>query len=240
VQSWMKSAARGSQERRREAMLHLIRGGDSVVPVLNQGLSDGDHQIVSLAQTLLPIMQGGPVVNGLRLTLDPGRVELSPGQQRIITVNYSNVSDQPVRVVTGASTWGDNVVSAAAWEVRPVSINAEGKTTLGEALPTVLPFGFGQLREGESAPQPLTRVTQAFAQTAIAVSLRVEKVQVDGKDVTRLLFPHGHVDLAAATQYQLRVRFECPGPRADQRRLIDAQYWMGGRLVSNEILLDVK
>ena len=236
----LKTAARGSQERRRESMLRLIRGGPAVVPALETALSSDDHQDVSLAQTLLPLMRGGPAVNGLRLSLEPEAVELKPEQRRIISVNFSNVSDQPMRIVTGASTWGDNVVSSSAWEVRPINVDENGKATPGAALPTVLPFGFGQPKEGDARPQPLVRVAPAFAQAPIAVPLRLEKVQVDGKDVLRLFFAQGHVDLTAATRYSLRVKFECPGPRADQRGLVDAQYWGGGRLVSNEMILEIR
>jgi len=38
----------------------------------------------------------------------------------------------------------------------------------------------------------------------------------------------------------MRVRFECPGPRPDQQRLIDDNYWAGGQLMSNEMTLVVK
>jgi len=237
----MKTAARGSQERRRESMLRLVRGGDAVMPALETALSSDDHQDVSLAKTLLPILRGGPAVNGLRLSLESGVIELKPDQQRIVSVNFSNVSDQPMRIVSGASSWGDNVVSSSAWEVRPVLVGENGRTSAGEPLATVLPFGFGQPKPGDSAPQPLVRVAPAFGQVAIAVTLRLEKIQIDGKDVLRLFFSQGHVDLSpAATRYSLGVKFECPGPRADQKGLIDAQYWAGGRLASNEIILEIR
>jgi hypothetical protein len=56
----------------------------------------------------------------------------------------------------------------------------------------------------------------------------------------RLKFAHGYVVLDGAAKYSVRVHFDCPGPRADQLRLLAANYWRGGQLVSNEITLIVK
>jgi len=72
------------------------------------------------------------------------------------------------------------------------------------------------------------------------VQIELERSTVDGQEQRRLKFPHGFVPLPGPGRYAVRVTFACPGPRPDQTRLIEANYWGGGQLVSNEITLIVK
>ena len=232
----IKRAARGSQESRRAAYLELLKSPDSVRPQLLATLTSDDREEGALARTLLPLTIGGPVVNGLRLGLDPETIELPAGEKRILTVHFANLTETPIRIVTGLSTWGDNVRASAAYDVRPL---ADPKKP-GAPLATVLPNGYGEHKKGELAPLPVVNVAPDFSTLPVAVELSVEKISVDGKDVLRLKFPHGHVDLPGAGKYGLRCTFACPGPRADQDRLIEQNFWRGGQLVSNEVVVDVK
>ena len=95
------------------------------------------------------------------------------------------------------------------------------------------------MRKGERLV-PLVRPVPRVESTPLAIEVRVEKATADGKGQWRLVFPYGYVVLDGPGTYTMRVRFACPGPRPDQRELLDAGYWRGGQLVSNAIELVVK
>ncbi len=233
---WIKKAAKGSKEARRQAFESLLAAGDSARPQLLSALGDAEREVAAVARTLLALCGGGPAVNNLRLVLEPAKLELSPGGKRMLSVNFANLAAQEMKVVTGRTNWGDNVQAAAAFDVRPQPA-AAGKSS--PALPTTLPLAYGKPGLQESPPAPLVRTISAHGALPVAVEVRLETISLDGKNLLRLFFPHGHVDLPGPGAYAVRVYFDCPGPRPEQTRLLE-NYWKGGQLVSNAITLTVK
>ena len=244
----VRKAARGSQEARSDAKQKLLAGGDSVRNYLSSLTTSDEHLTATLARTLLPLFNGGPAVQDLRLSLEPAALAMTPGDMRNITVNFVNLSTDDMRIVTGQSAWGENVLAAGAYEVRAVSAtrddNGEKKTAAkgaaAELLPSIMPAEYGKARTAGGSALPLVGSAPGMGMLPIAVSIELEKFTADGKELRRLKLPHGHVVLPGPGKYALRARFACPGPRPDQQRLIDAHYWGGGQLVSNEIILVVK
>ena len=233
---WIHKAANGSRNAREEAYAKLIAAGDCARPELIQAASSSDRETATVGRTLLPLTGGGPAVNGLRLTLEPAAQTLKAGDRKLITVNYVNLTNQDIRLVTGTSALGDNVLSAAAYEVSAIS--DDGKRS--QVLATVLPGSFGDAVANGSSPLPINRVVPNLSLLPITVDVEVENVVIDGKPELRLKFPHGYVALPGSGKYNVRVRFSGPGPRQDQTRLIEANYWAGGQLVSNPVEFTIK
>ena len=92
----------------------------------------------------------------------------------------------------------------------------------------------------KARPLPLIRTVPALDVVELAVEVQLERTTADGKDVLRLKFPHGYIVVEKGQTYSLRVHFDCPGPRPDQRRLLEENYWAGGQLISNEIAVKVE
>jgi len=242
IARWIQKAGKGGQDARREALDKLFAAGDSARAQLQVAALSQEREVAAAARTVLPLTGGGPAVNALRLILEPASVTLQPGERRQVTVNLANLSGQELKVVVGQSTWGENVLAAAAYEVRfmgPESEQGAGKHGTRAPEATVLPKEYGVPQPGASKPLPLVREVPAWSATPLPVELALERATVDGKEQTRLKFPHGHIDLPQPGKYSLRAHFDCPGPRPGQQRLLDANYWRGGQLVSNEIVLIV-
>ena len=234
---WIKQAARGSQEARHKAYKKILASGEEGHLQLRALLENSERELAALARTLLPLTGGGPIVNGLRLVLSPEKMDLHVGELKNITVSLANVSPTDIKAVTGASVWGDNIQAASAYELRPVSGLAKDRLEARQApLPVSMPDSYGAVRAGDAPLLPLIRVVPNFGVLSQAVELHLQNI--DGK--LRLTFPTGYIDLPGLGRYNLRVRFDCPGPRANQKRLIDENYWAGGQLVSNDIVLDIQ
>jgi hypothetical protein len=231
VSEWIRKASRGSQEARREAYAKLIAAGDYARAELISECQNGDRDMAVVAQTVLPLITGGPAVNGLRLGLEPGLLEIDSTEPKNLQVNFTNLSKYELRVVTGSAAHGDVVLAASAYEIRPLSAGAKIGKVEGAPLPTVLPVEYGAAIAGSS---PLPQVRSVAAMTVSPLTIRIE---LEGK---RLKFPHGFVELPGLGRYAIRVKFACPGPRPDQERLIASNLWGGGQLVSNDIELVVK
>jgi hypothetical protein len=243
--SLVKKAARGSQEARRDAMQKLLAGGEGVKMYLSSMTTSDEHDVMTLARTLLPLFNGGPAVKELRLSLEPLTLAMTPGDLRNLTVNFANLSTSDMRIVTGQSAWGENVLAAGAYEIRQLSgedgeKKAAAKGTVIAALPSIMPADYGKPRTEGGSPLPLIASAHAMSLMPLTVGIELEKFAADGKELRRVKFPHGHIVLPGPGKYALRVRFAGPGPRPDQQRLIDAHYWGGGQLVSNDIVLLVK
>ncbi len=234
---WIRRAARGSEESRRENKLKLLAAGDSVREDLVNWSKTGEHETAALARMMLPLLSGGPVVNDVRLVMEPTVLPLCIGEMRNLTVNFANLSGDDIRIVTGQSAWGENLLASGAYELRPAE--AAGKAPAAN-IPAVLPQNYGRPKTAGSAPLPLVGVAPAMSMLPIAVGIELEKITLDGKDQIRLKFPHGHFIIPGPGKYILRAKFAGPGPRPDQQRLIDQHYWGGGQLVSNEIVLQIK
>jgi len=242
ISLWIKKAGTGSHDTRREAFAKLLAAGDAARVQLLQALSSPEREIAAVARTLLPLTGGGAAVNGVRLILEPGMLTIKEGERRNVTVNLANLSEHEINVVTGQAAWGDNLQAAAAYEMRAQSPVGAGAKKAGEApaAPTVLPQAYGQAPAGSARPLPLVRTAPALGTVALAVEVQLERATVDGKEALRLKFPHGYIVVGKGQAYSLRAHFDCPGPRPDQRRLMDANYWAGGQLVSNEIVVKVE
>lgn len=243
--SLVKKAARGSQEARRDAMQKLLAGGEGVKMYLSSLTTSDEHDVATLARTLLPLFNGGPAVKELRLSLEPLTLAMTPGDIRNLTVNFANLSTNSMRIVTGQSAWGENVLAAGAYEIRQLSGDdgdkkAAAKSAAAAPLPSIMPADYGKPRTEGGSALPLIATAHDMSLMPLTVGIELEKFAADGKELRRVKFPHGHVVLPGPGKYALRVRFACPGPRPDQQRLIDAHYWGGGQLVSNDIVLLVK
>jgi hypothetical protein len=236
VAQWIHKAANGSRKARNEAFANLIAAGDSARSELLLAASSDDRETANVGRTLLPLTMGGPAVNGLRLSLEPTKQLLKIGERKMLTVNHVNLAERDIRVVTGTAAMGDNILSAAAYEVFPIT----DKSASAQALATVLPSTFGATIAGGGSPLPVIRVVPNLSVLPLTVDVTVENVMLDGKPELRLNFPHGYVALPGPGKYSVRVRFSGPGPRVDQQRLIDANYWGGGQLVSNTVELEIK
>lgn len=246
---WIRKAAKGSHHASREAFDRLLAAGDGARPQLVAAASSRESESAAIAHTLLPLTGGGPAVNGLRLRLEPEAVTLKPGERRVLTVQFANLTGREMKVVTGQAAWGDNVLAAAAYEARFLCIGQtcpdhevcdDCRQRARPPAPTVLPQAYGAAQAGAAKPLPLVRAVPALGTTPLPVEIQLESATVDGKEQLRLKFPHGHIALSETGKYDVRVHFDCPGPRADQQRLLDANYWRGGQLTSNRIILAVK
>jgi len=239
---WIKKAAKGSQKAKRDASAKLLAAGDAARSELLSALSSDEEDVAAVARTLLPLTGGGPAVNKLRLALEPGVLEVQSGDIRNVVVHFANLSDADMRFVLGQSAWGETIEAATSYRVRAMV----GKTASDEArdaapvLPATLPKDYGKPRTEGSASLPLIRTAPNLGTLPVAVRIEIEKGTVDGKENRLLKLPHGVIPLPGPGRYGVRVLFECPGPRPDQQKLIDANYWGGGRLISNEIVLVVK
>ncbi|MCY3023897.1 MAG: hypothetical protein NTW87_33375, partial [Planctomycetota bacterium] len=247
---WIKQAGTGSRNTRRESFARLLAAGDSARPQLLTASSSADREVANAARTLAALTGGGHAVNGLRLILEPASLALKDGEKRVLTVQLANLTDRDIRVVTGQGAWGEVVRAASGYEVRvqgPMTGSESGGTGASgysaakqPPLPTVLPKTYGVPSEGSGPPLPLVRVVPSFGTLPLAVEVELERATVAGKDVRRLKFPHGYIVLEGSEKYSVRVHFDCPGPRLNQQRLIEANYWAGGQLVSNDVTLGLK
>jgi hypothetical protein len=245
IDGLIRKAANGGQDTRNEAFLALLSAGDGIRQSLANAAESSDNQIAAVGRTLLPLMQGGPVVNNVRLALTPSTLELRPGESKVFGIHLANRTELDIRIVTGVSTRGDNVSASAAYEIQKVLEGAElgDKPTarLSPVLRTTLPKDYGVSAESNS-PLPLLKKIPSFATLDIGVEVNLQSVALgDGKKETWVLsFPQGHVEMPGPGTYLVRVRFDCPGPRADQPRLVEQNYWAGGQLLSNDIKLILK
>lgn len=237
---WVKKAARGSRSARQDAFTKLLAAGDSARPELLEAAGSQDRETANVARTLLPLTGGGPAVHQMRLVLEPAALELSSGQSRMISVNFANLSGRDMPLVTGTGAQGDLVLASSAYILRPLSAQDAKTSPQQPALPTVMPSGYGATIAGGAPPLPLIRNVPNFGVLPMPVRVELENVVIDGKPELRLKFPHGYITIPGPGKYSLRARFACPGPRPDQERLQSANYWGGGQLVSNDIVLIVK
>lgn len=229
----MHKGARGSQEARAAAIAKILSYGDAVRGELLAAQSNSEREIATLARTLLPLLGGGHVVNDLRLVLEPSAAEFKTSMAKNITLRLANVGSEELKVVTGTLEFGDNFDASAAYEVRALT-----PLPSQAILPTVLPQAYGVPLEN-MVPLPLLRIVPRFGTLPLAETLRVTQESIAGKNVFRLNFPHGHIDLPGPGKYGLRVKFDCPGPLPTQQGLLEQNFWRGGQLVSNEIILTV-
>jgi hypothetical protein len=130
-------------------------------------------------------MQGGPVVNNVRLALTPSTLELRPGESKVFGIHLANRTELDIRIVTGVSTRGDNVSASAAYEIQKVLEGAElgDKPTarLSPVLRTTLPKDYGVSAESNS-PLPLLKKIPSFATLDIGVEVNLQSVALgDGK-----------------------------------------------------------
>jgi|GEM_PF-5203908 len=234
INEWIHKAGKGSRQAREDAIAKLVSAGDSARQELLAADSSPEREIANAARTLLALTGGGPAVNNVRLTLEPEKIELGDEESRTITVHFVNVTSRPIKIVTGLSAWGDNVQAAVAFDVRPLLVRD------AQPLKPNMPDGYLQPSTG-AAPLPIVRIAPAYGSVPVAVKISVEPALIAGKKVRLIKFPQGSIELpTGGDSYKMRVRFECPGPRPDQQRLIDDNYWAGGQLMSNEMTLVVK
>jgi len=237
---WIRKAAKGSQQTRREASARLLAAGDAARTELLSALSSDEREVANVARTLLPLTGGGPAVNKLRLVFEPANLELQPGDLRNIVVHFANLDADDMKFVLGQSAWGETVEAAAVYRVRALKGAGTEEPRTPQLFSAVLPQGYGKPRADGASSLPLVRVAPGLSTLPVAIRIELEKATEDGKEIRRLKFPHGSISVPGPGRYGMRVTFECPGPRPDQQRLIDANYWGGGRLISNEITLVIK
>lgn len=236
---WVKKAGKGSTKARREAFASLLAAGPAARTHLEGAVASNDPEIANTARRLLPLVNGGGPANGISLMLEPARTILAEDGKQYLTIHYANQTDREVRVVVGTSAWGENVAAATAYDVRKLDGDKDAPPVY---LKATLPESYGKLLQDGAAPLPLTRVAPVFGTYPVQVEIQVQKSEVGGVIKRRLNFGYGFVELPGdgVGRYAVRVHFECAGPRPDQKTLIDANFWQGGRLVSNEVILTVR
>ena len=233
VKRWIEDAANGGRNDARVADAKLLAAGDAIRPFLKKAAeTDSERSIAAAARMLLPLTGGGPAVNGLRLMLRPEVLELHDGDTQRLTVNFGNITATEIVAVTGQSANGEVVRSIAAFEVWPLQAKDAPKLA---PLKTVIP----ESTEHASAPNPFVHSLQPFTVFPVDVEVTLERLKGADKDRFRLKFPFGYVDLPGLGKYEFRVRFDCPGPRPDQERLVEQNFWGGGQLVSNSIVIKI-
>jgi hypothetical protein len=204
-----------------------------VRPYLQALDGDSERSIAAAVRTLLPLTGGGPAVNGLRLLLRPEALEIHDGDTQRLTVNYGNITANEIVVVTGQAASGEVVRSIAAFDIRPVALQKDSPQ------PEALKLNIPEFTERNAGPNPFVHTIQPFTAFPVDVELSLERLKGADKDRFRLKFPFGYVDLPGLGKYALRVHFDCPGPRPGQERLLDQNFWGGGQLISNTIILTV-
>jgi len=236
---WVKKAGKGSAKARREAFANLLSAGPAARAHLESAEGSTDPEIANTARRLLQLVNGGGAANGISLALEPARTILTDDGKQYLTVHYANQTDREIRVVLGTSAWGENVAAATAYDVRKIDGEKDAPKVF---LKATLPESYGKALQDGATPLPLTRVAPIFGTYPVQVEVQVVKVEVGGVVKRRLQFGYGYVDLPGdgLGRFALRVNFECAGPRPDQKSLIDANFWQGGRLVSNEVILTVR
>lgn len=241
LELWVKKAAKGSEHARRDAIDNLVAASDAARPKLAAAAESSDKELAGTARKLLPLTGGGPVVNDLRLVLRPATVALQESGRAILGVDYANLSRRDITLVTGTTRWGENVLASASYELRPLgpeTPDGDAKPA-GPALPTSLSKSYG-VEPGSAAPIPRAAVVPALDVKSVGVEIKLERAKEGDKDELRLRFPHGYIAIPGPGRYSLSVRFACPGPQSGQGRLLAANYWGGGQLVSNPVTVIVK
>jgi hypothetical protein len=231
IRRWIEDAANASRNDARIAKTKLLAAGDTIRPFLQAAETESERSISAAARTLLPLTGGGPAVNGVRLLLRPELLEMHDGDTQRLTVNFGNITANDIVIVTGQSTSGEFVQSVSAFEIRPIAAKDVPAPDALKVTPPVYP-------ERSAAPNAFVHTIQGFTVMPIDVELGLERSKEE-KGHFRLKFPFGTVDLPGLGKYSLRVRFDCPGPRPNQERLIEQNFWGGGQLVSNPIILTI-
>ena len=236
LKGWMEQAANGSRDGSHEGLAKLAEQGPFVIPILQKYEAQPERSVSAAARTLLSLVVSGPPVNGLRLALHPGTIEFHDGERHVINANLANITSKEMNVVTGVTLTGESLRAVTAFDV----FRADAKGHLsGPALKTVFTPSASATENPKSSALPITHTVAAFSVLPLALELNLECKKDAGKTSIRLNFPQGYVDLPEFGSYMIRAHFDCPGPRLDQQRLVDENYWGGGQLISNEILISV-
>ena len=236
IKGWIEQAANGSRAGSLEGFSKLAAQSPYIIPILQNYESQSERSISAAARTLLPLVTSGPPVNGLRLGLRPGTVELHDGDRRVITAVFANVTAVDLTVVTGTTLTGESVRAITAYDI--FKTDAKDRPE-GSPLATVLTAPDVVADNPKSVQMPIRHVIPAISVYPAEVDLTLECKKDGARAGVRLNFPQGYIELPGFGTYALRAHFDCPGPRVDQQRLIDEHYWGGGQLVSNDILITV-
>jgi hypothetical protein len=232
VKQWIEDAANASRKDAAIAKAKILAAGDAIRPYLQAVEGDSERSIAAAARSLLPLTGGSPAVNGMRLMLRPEAMEIHDGDTQRLTVNFGNITANEIVVVTGQAATGEVVRSIAAFDIRPVALQKDAPAP--EALKLTIP----EYAERNAGPNPFVHTIQPFTVFPVDVELSLERIK-GAENCFRLKFPFGQVDLPGLGKYALRVHFDCPGPRPGQERLLEQNFWGGGQLISNTIILNV-
>ncbi len=236
IKGWIEQAANGSRDGSHEGLAKLAEQGPYIIPILQKYEAQPERSISAAARTLLPLVTSGPPVNGLRLALHPASVEFHDGDRRVINANLANITGTEINVVSGTTLTGESLRAVTAFDI--FAADGKGRPT-GPALKTVFTPSAIAADSPKSSTLPVQHTVAGFAEQPLALELNLEAKKDAGKTSIRLNFPQGYVDLPEFGTYAIRAHFDCPGPRVDQQRLVDENYWGGGQLISNEILITV-
>ena len=238
----LEQAGNSNRTSSREALAKLAAQGPDIVPFIRAAEAGEERSISAAARMLLPLVTAGPPVNGMRLGLQPAqpeKIELHDGEKRAVTVNFCNVTLTDITLATGATLSGEAVRAVTAFDVFKTDSKQQ---PAGGPLAGVLTAAVEAMAENpKSATMPIIHRATPLAAFGVDVQLSLDCGNTPGKTPMRLrlYFPQGYVELPGFGAYLLRAHFDCPGPRPDQQRLVNENFWGGGQLVSNDILVIV-
>jgi len=234
--SLIQQAAATDLPTSRQAISKLATFGPDAIPVIQDAEANPDRQIASVGRTLLPLLVSGPAVNGLRLGLRPTAMDFHDNEQHVATLNLCNITQSDILAVTGETLRGEVIQTVTAFDVFKTDAKLR---PIGTPLPGTLTMVEIAVNNPKSHSHPLIHKVPGLSVYPLDLELSVEVDHTVGSKAVRLRFPLGYVDLPGFGSYVLRAHFDCAGPRPDQEALETEGFWLGGQLVSNEMVITV-